>query len=317
MANIITVTLNPCVDKFFTIDRLIAEQKLRALDVEKYPGGGGLNVSRAIAHLGGKSIALWSCGGATGQHLLELLANDELDQHIVPISGETRENVIVYEKAGDQYYRFSLPGPRLSESEQSEWVKSLSNVVSSGDYVVVSGSLPPGVPATWLSELIVSMSGDHRVVLDTKGDALKAALETGVFLAKPNIVELSRLVERELIGDEDVEAAGRQIIENDGAEALMISMGRAGALLIDRTSAEHIRAPIVPIHSKVGAGDSMVAGMVMALSRGMSMRDAALFGVAAGTAAVMTDGTQLCTREDTERLYARMSEPAKATVRLR
>ncbi len=307
MANIITLTLNPCIDKFFTVDALIAEQKLRARDVEDYPGGGGLNVSRAISHLGGKSTALWILGGPVGHRLEQLLARENLDQHTVAVSGQTRENIIVYEKSSDQYYRFSLPGPSISDSELVAWTEALNAVVSPGDYVVISGSLPPGAPPGWFADLIQSISAEHRVIVDTKAEALHAALETGVFLAKPNIVELAEYVGQRLEGDEEVECAGRRIIENGGAVALMISMGRGGALLIQRDRAEHIRAPLVPIHSKVGAGDSMVAGMVLALSRGLSIPQAARFGVAAGSAAVMTEGTQLCTREDTERLYERMN----------
>ena len=303
MAKIITLTLNPCIDKFFTVDRLIAEQKLSVRNIEEYPGGGGLNVSRALSHLGGTSTALWSCGGPIGHHLEELLAGEDFEQRTVATTGETRENVIIYEESSDQYYRFSLPGPVLSNAELIAWKNEVRATTSSDAYFVFSGSLPPGASSEWFGDLIRSVAAGQKVIVDTKGDALRAALDAGVYLVKPNIRELTELTGRRLEGDEEVESASRQIIDNAGAEVVLVSMGRAGALLVTADTTDHIRSPIVPIRSKVGAGDSMVGGIVLALTRGLTVTDAARFGVAAGAAAVMTEGTELCKRYDTERLF--------------
>lgn len=305
---IVTVTLNPAVDRTFAVERVVPERKLAAHDERRFPGGGGVNVARVVHRLGGDERAYWSRGGATGDLLAELLDREGLAHEPVPVSGPTRENVIVREHVSDQQWRFGLPGPELSKDDLQRWREKLESLAPAPGYLVLSGSLPRGVEAEWFGELARAGKARSRVVVDTKGAALSCALGVGVFMIKPNIDELAAIVGRELGMEDAVESAARDIVERGGAEHVLVSLGRAGAVLVSKgEQTSHISAPHVRIRSKVGAGDSMLGGVVFALASGWEPQAAARLGVAAGTAAVMNEGTELCRREDVERLYAGMS----------
>ncbi len=310
-ATIVTVTLNPSIDRSFSVERAVPEIKLEAADDRRDPGGGGVNVARAVTRLGGSVTALWSRGGHTGTLLEELIEKEGVRQVPIPIGDWTRENVIVRERASGQQYRFGLPGPTFTREDLDRHAERLADVRA--DYLVLSGSLPFGVTPEWFAGQISRAPAGSRVVVDTKGEALERALEVGVFLIKPNIDELEAIMRRKLDVDERVEDAARSIIERRGAQMVLVSLGRGGAVLVTNDVALHVRAPHVRIRSKVGAGDSMLGGVVFALSRGWAPEDAARFGVAAGSAAVMNEGTELCRREDTERLYAAMSRSLPAS----
>jgi 6-phosphofructokinase 2 len=301
--SIVTVTLNPCIDKFFAVSRVVPDRKLAAHDARQDPGGGGINVARAVAKLGGQALALWSCGGLMGQLLAELLDHEGIVHQQVAVAEATRENIIVYDESIDDQFRFGMPGPRLGAGELDRWKDRITRLDPAPAYLVLSGSLPPGASAGWFAGLVRDAPEGARVVVDTKGDALRQAIEAGVYLIKPNVHELEEIVEQELDSDEKVEDAARAIVSSQGASVVLISMGRAGAVLASADGIEHIRAPVVRYRSKVGAGDSTVAGIVHALVQDFSLVQAARYGVAAGAAAVMTEGTELCRREDVERLY--------------
>jgi 6-phosphofructokinase 2 len=169
---------------------------------------------------------------------------------------------------------------------------------------VVSGSLPPGVPADFYGRIADRLPATCRVIVDAKRDSLREAADRGVFLVKPNLRELAQLT-GERAGDERaIERQAKTLIDERGVQAVLVSLGSGGAMLVTAEKAEHLRSPAVPIRSKVGAGDSMVAGIVVSLARGNGIRQAAAYGVAAGAAAVMTPGTELCRREDVERIWS-------------
>jgi 6-phosphofructokinase 2 len=306
---VLTVTLNPCIDKTFTVDRVVPERKLSAGDVRRFPGGGGINVARAICRLGGDAHALWASGGSVGEDLATLLEDECVAHTPVAIRAGIRENLIIRDTSTDQQYRFGMPGPEIVEDERQDWLRRVREHGASARYVVLSGSLPDGVPLDWYGELIRAVPEDVPVVVDTKRAALGRALEVGVHLIKPNVHELEELVARELCGDDDIAAAARELIARRAVAVVVVSLGRGGALVVTERSAERLSAPSVPKRSKVGAGDSMVGGLVNALARGCSLAEAARWGVAAGAAAVMTEGTELCRREDTERLLGRVDHP--------
>lgn len=300
-----TITLNPCIDKTFSVERVVPDRKLAARDVRHYPGGGGVNVARVVNRFGGEVRALWSCGGSTGELLGQLLDLEDVPHEPIPIRRAVRENLIVADDSSGQQYRFGLPGALLGEAELGLWMAHVRDL--SPAYWVVSGSLPPGVSLDWYAKLVGSPSSSTRVVVDTKREALKRAIEVGVYLIKPNLNELADCVGEPLEHDDAIEAAARTIIENGGAEVVLVSLGRGGALLVTGNSEpERFSSPSVPLRSKVGAGDSLVGGLVAALSRGDPLRDAVAWGVAAGSATVMTEGTELCRIEDVERLYPRV-----------
>lgn len=304
MKTIVSMTMNPAIDKSSTVPHVVAERKLYCKPPRFEPGGGGVNVSRAIKKLGGKSVLLYPGGGLTGERLKELLDKEDLVHQPFPIEGLIRESLVILEESTGQQYRFGMPGPEVQKKEWEQFLRELSVIEPSPDYLVASGSLPPGLPVDFYARVArIGKNRGAKVIVDVSGEALKQALQEGVYLIKPNVREFRELVGKEFTEESQIKASAQKMIEKGRCEVLVISLGAAGALMVSREFAEHILPPTVPIISKVGAGDSMVAGIVLSLARGKPLRESVLFGVAAGTAAVMTPGTELCRREDVERLF--------------
>jgi 6-phosphofructokinase 2 len=308
---IVTVTLNPALDRHVRVDRVEPERKLRCEVLGVHPGGGGINVSRAIAILGGHSVAVWLSGGAAGARLDRLLADAALEQRPVPIVGETRENLLVHERHSGREYRFGMPGPPVSPQELRAVFGEIERTGAGPGYLVVSGSLPPAAdPAVYAEFAAFARGHALRLVADASGPGLKRALAEGVYLVKPNLRELSEVRHRTVRTEPQIAEAAMALIEERRAELALVSLGAGGALLASAEGTVRLFSPTVPIQSRIGAGDSMLAGMVLALARGATPPAAARFGIAAGAAAVMTGGTELCTREDTERLFQQVTGSA-------
>lgn len=304
MKKIVTLTLNPAIDKSSCIDHVVAERKLYCKTPRFEAGGGAVNVARAIKKLGGESLLLYPAGGLTGQRIKELLDEECLSHKSLPIEGMIRENLVVLEESTGLQYRFGMPGPHLSKKEQDSFIQELMSMQPQPDYIVASGSLPPGVASDFYAQIArLGKNMGAKVIVDVSGKALNAALEEGVFLVKPNIREFWQLIGQEIKEESQLKAAAHQLVADGRCEVLVISLGAAGALVASKTFTEHIMSPTVPIISKVGAGDSMVAGIVIHLAQGNPLWESVLFGVATGTAAVMTPGTELCRKKDVERLY--------------
>ncbi|MFW6050991.1 MAG: 1-phosphofructokinase family hexose kinase [Myxococcota bacterium] len=306
MPGIVTLTLNPALDVSSTVGSVVPDRKLRCSAPERDPGGGGVNVARVVHILGGEATAVWTCGGHTGSLLQDLLSQEGVSHRPVPIEGMTRESLMIFEEATGEQYRFQFPGPELTAEEIGRIRNALVELREGCDYLVLSGSLPPGAPTDLYAQLAAAVGDGIRVLVDTSGEALRETVRQGVFLIKPNIGELCDLVGERLESDEDIARAGRKLLEAEHAEVVAVSLGAGGAMVVTRQGCEHVRSPTVPIRSKVGAGDSMVGGTVLGLSRGLGTVEAVRFGVAAGAAAVMTPGSKLCRRDDAERLYQAM-----------
>ncbi len=304
MVQVVTVTVNPALDKSTSVNQLVAERKLSCRRPRAEPGGGGVNVARAVRRLGEKACALWSQGGPMGQLFGRLLDREDVPHRPIPIDGETRENFIVFEETSEQQYRFGMPGPEFNRDDLDRWIEAIDGLDPPPDYLVASGSLPPGVPADFYGRIADRLPATCRVIVDAKRDSLREAADRGVYLVKPNLRELAELT-GERPGDERaIERQAKTLIKERGVQAVLVSLGSGGAMLVTAEEAEHLRSPAVPIRSKVGAGDSMVAGLVVSLARGNGTRQAAAYGVAAGAAAVMTPGTELCRQEDVERIWS-------------
>lgn len=307
MGGILTLTMNPVIDKSCTTESVVANRKLRCSEPSHEPGGGGLNVSKAIQELGGNSVAAYPAGGPTGEQLQHMLAQINIEQRVQHIRAWTRQNLIVIENSSGQQFRFGMPGAALNEDD---WQRLLQIVEQEDrpDYIVASGSLPPGVPEEFYAKLArITQNMKVRLILDTSGRPLQQALQESVFLIKPNIRELGEIVGARIKSEEEQENAAKELIQKGHCQHVVLSLGAAGVLFVTANHSERIRSPSVEVKSRVGAGDSTVAGIVLALSQGKDLPEAVRFGVAAGAAAVMTEGTQLCRREDTERLYKSLS----------
>ena len=307
MKTIVTMTVNPAIDKSSSVVHVTAERKLYCKPPRFEPGGGGVNVSRAIKKLGGESLLLYPAGGLTGKMLQKLLDREGLNHRPFPIEGSIRENLVVLEEFTGRQYRFGMPGPEFQKQEWEQFLTDLAAVDPAPAYLVASGSLPPGVPTDFYARVArIGKERGAKVIIDVSGEALKKGLAEGLYLIKPNVREFRELVGKDIKEEAQIKAEARKMIGSGRCELLVISLGAAGALMVTEEITERILPLTVPIVSKVGAGDSMVAGIVLSLARGRSPRASVLFGVAAGAAAVMTPGTELCRREDAERLFESM-----------
>ncbi|MGF2411479.1 1-phosphofructokinase family hexose kinase [Ferruginibacter sp.] len=304
---ILTITLNPCIDKSSRVEKLKPESKLRCTEVVNEPGGGGINVSKALKKLDSSSVALFPAGGHNGNMLCSLLKEEGILFHAVDTKVETRENWIVLETSINNQYRFTFPGKEVLE----ETIKTLVDQIRAftPSFVVASGSLPPGLPDYFYGLIVKNAAAvGARCIVDTSGAALQALKGKGAFLIKPNIGELCKMLNVDWLDKDDVPNAAHQAIMDGFAEIIVVSMGPDGAWLVSKDHRYFVAAPPVEKKSTVGAGDSMVAGITYSLEKNMTLRDAIRFGVACGSAATMNDGTQLFKKADAENLYAFISQ---------
>lgn len=302
MPDIITITFNPCIDKSTSVIALKPEKKLRCSAPVFEPGGRGINVARAIKKIGGEAIAIYPSGGYSGKFLNLLLEQEGLSLLTVETNQQTRENMIVLDKATNQQYRFDMPGPKLVEKEWQECLQMAEK--NDSKFIIASGSLPPGVPADIFARISrIAKKRNRKLVVDSTEEALKPALEEGVYMIKPNIGELTTLAGKEELQSDEIEPAARDLINRGRCEIVVVSLGALGAMLVSRKQVFKIPAPAVKIKSTVGAGDSMVAGIVFSISKQRDLYEAIQYGVACGTAATLNNGTGLCRKEDVERLF--------------
>lgn len=301
---VLTLTLNPALDIATTVPALVADQKLRCTEPDLDPGGGGLNVSRAIAALGGESLALVALGGVTGERLAGLIRKESVPFLALTAPGETRQSLTVTEEASGKQYRFLPPGPVWSAADQDRVFQLLRASARPGAIGVISGSQPPGVPADFPARLTRSMAG-LRVVLDTSGAPLRAAVDhpiAGLFVLRMDGEEAEELAGRKLKTRAQSADFAEELVKRGVASLVIIARGADGSVLAEAGGRLFAKAAKVKVVSRVGAGDCFVAGLVLATARGLGSAEALAFGSAAASAAVMTDATQLCRLADVQRL---------------
>ena len=254
MASIYTLTLSPSLDSATMTPQIYPEGKLRCSAPVFEPGGGGINVARAITHLGGKATAIFPAGGATGEHLVALLADEQVAVDTVDAKDWTRQNLHVHVESSGEQYRFVMPGAKLSDDEFRQLEEKVLTI-ESGSLLVISGSLPPGVKTEKLTALVqAALQRGIRCIVDSSGEALKAALEPGQLeLVKPNQKELSALVNRELSQPDDVRTAAEELVCTGKAHRVVVSLGPQGALAVDKTGFVQVVPPPMKSQSTVGA----------------------------------------------------------------
>lgn len=304
MVPIFTLTLAPSLDSATVTPQIYPEGKLRCTAPVFEPGGGGINVARAITHLGGKATALFPAGGATGEHLTALLEEENVAVDALVTQDWTRQNLHVHVEAGGEQYRFVMPGAQLT-AEEFRQLEAKVLAIEPGALLVISGSLPPGVALDDFTQLI-ERARQHglRCIIDSSGEALTAALNIGgIELVKPNQKELAALVGRDLSQPDDVRQAAQELVRSGKARRVVVSLGPQGALGVDETGCVQVVPPPLKSQSTVGAGDSMVGAMTLKLARQASLLDMVRYGVAAGSAATLNQGTRLCSQENTEKIY--------------
>ncbi len=307
MPDIVTVTINPAVDIFVDVERVEPTRKMRCTSPKRDPGGGGINVARVACRLGGDVTAIYPAGGAIGKLLQKLLDREGIPSIATPSHVETRENFTAYETTSGDQFRFVLPGSSLHRAEWEACLHRLTSLERKPSFVVASGSIPPGVPDDFFARVFrEARKLGARSVVDTSGDALKASIADGVDIIKPNLNELSEFTGHKLDSDAACVAACRALIDDGRVKMVALTLGGDGAMLVTKERALKSKPLQIEVVSAVGAGDSFLGGLVWALAQGQSEGEAFRVAVAAGTAAVMSPGTELCRAGDVERLLPKV-----------
>lgn len=308
MTTILTITLNPTVDLSISADTIAPERKLRCSRPDTDPGGGGLNVSRAIMALGGRSTAFVAVGGPNGDKLMRLLAEEGIGLVPFPAPGETRQSLTATDLSTGEQYRFVMPGPEWALSDTARVLTRIVRVAPNDGLVVLSGSQPPGVPNDFPARLASRIARTKaRLILDTSGKALHCLIGSG---ARPaEVLRMDDAEAQELSGQPlttraDSADFAQSLVMRGVARAVIVARGRDGNILATETDRWHAAAAKVRVVSKVGAGDSFVAAFTLALAQDMPLPEALQQGAAAASAAVMTPATDLCRARDMRKLLA-------------
>jgi 6-phosphofructokinase 2 len=303
MTTIVTLTMNPALDIATSADRIVPDHKLRCETPRYDAGGGGINVARALHAMGMNAFAIFPAGGAAGELIDDLLNKEGVGHEVVPIPGFTRESLNVVDRESGKQYRFILPGPKMSPSDQQRCLDAVAAAACDAVYIVASGSLPPGVPDDFYKRVAdLAARRGKLLILDTSGVALRSA-GSGIYLLKPSLSELADLAGRPIRSEQEENQAARELIERNCCEVAVVSLGARGAILAGKEGILRLPAIKISATGGVGAGDSMLAGIVVGLNRGFSLVEAVRFGIAAGAAASLAPGTQLCRLSDVERFY--------------
>ncbi len=305
---ILTITLNPTVDVSTGAKRVRAGHKIRCDAPMRDPGGGGVNVARAIRLLGGEARAFAAVGGHMGRVFLGLLQTEGVQVHPFDVKGETRESMAVIEYKTGKQYRFVMPGPHWDATQVGAALLQINAVVPKQGYVVLSGSNPPGVPNDFPAQLRRAIvSTDARLIVDTSTKALRLMAETPTdppYLLRMDKSEADELAGGPLETVPELAKFAATLVTRGVAQVIVMALGPKGSVLVSKDQSWHAAAADVPVRSKVGAGDSFVGALTLALARGEAPQHALQKGTAAASAAVMTDATRLCLRGEAEGLVA-------------
>ncbi|MCS3726053.1 1-phosphofructokinase family hexose kinase [Bradyrhizobium betae] len=309
---IVTLTINPAVDISTSVKKMLPFTKMRCVEAQRDPGGGGINVARVLNRLGAEATAIYPAGGATGQTLAALVEREAVRSIVIPTSNDTREDITVFDETTREQFRLVFPGAFLSEFEWQQCLDAIARISPQAAFVIASGSLPPGVPADFYGRVAQAAKGAAKVIVDTSGVSLKAALDVGVYLIKPNLREFQDLAGISSADEPSLIQAGRRLFDRYRIEIIALSMGPGGALLLTRDIA--LRAVGLPIElvSVSGAGDSFLGAMVSRLAEGAPLETALRYGVAGGSAALLSPGTGLCLGADVHRLASSVNVTAIA-----
>jgi 6-phosphofructokinase 2 len=318
---IVTLTVNPAVDLATTAKSVQPGHKVRTFDERYDPGGGGINVARVISELGGQTLALFASGGVTGRFIEEMLTTAKVPWQAVKISNACRISVTVHDQSNGLEYRFVPRGPQFAESDCTGILEALRQVEA--DWIVASGSLAPGMPADFYRQAAaIVVDKGAKFVLDTSGSALTASLGHGISLLKPSLSEFEAIVGRQVRDLPGQMTQARQLAQAGTAEMIALTLGAGGAILA--TAEQVLHAPAIAVSEKtgVGAGDSFLAGLVMALAEQRSPEEALRLALACGAAAVQNIGTAVVRRAAVDAILADFgscriqADPERAEVNL-
>jgi 6-phosphofructokinase 2 len=304
MTRIITLTPNPALDYAVHADFVEPNRKIRCRDPQMHPGGGGINVARACGRLGAHTLAVFTAGGVYGDALVKSLAAENVPMRMIPIAGDTRLAFHVNNHKEGNEYRFNLPGAEMSEAEIRRFFNAVREEADPGDFVVGSGSLPPGAPEDfWAQAAHIAKEKGARFVLDSIS-GLEAALDEGVYLLRQNEHEYISLSGKTLRWPDEIETFAKEIVAKGRVQNMVVSHAGDGSLLANADGVFTAPSYKVRASSAVGAGDSFVAGLLTALAGGENPTNALRYGMASAAATRMSEGTALFDPADVKRLYS-------------
>jgi len=300
---IYTLTLNPAIDRELTVEKVEYDAVLSAIKAQVDIGGKGFNVSRLLKSMGTSNTALGFVGGRTGERLRHGLRDLDIETDFVSISGETRTNISIVTEKHDHYIKVNEKGPLVDEPKQRELLDKIASTAGPGDWWVLAGSLPPGVPDTFYAEIIHVLNEHNAItVLDTTGESLRLGCEAKPFLIKPNTEEAHKLTGLPVETIAQIIIAAKELLKM-GTQNVVISMGKKGALLQTADESWLIHSPKIQEKNPIGAGDSMVGGLVWGLSQGYSLKESLGWGAASGAASASMSGTDVGSRALIEELF--------------
>lgn len=295
---IVTVTLNPALDKMMIINNFQVNQVCRVNETRIDPGGKGINISKVIKKLGGDTIATGILGGNTGNYIREQLNGMGIINDFVFASIETRTNIKIADPFNCSNTDINEPGMPVTESVLQNVWKKICNITNPGDTIVFAGKNPPQMRDHILGEWIGELKRNKvRVALDTVGKAMKIGVEAKPDIIKPNIMELEELCGEKLEDMDAIKEAAQELIVK-GIEKVIVSMGSEGALFVKKDEIIYVPGIKVPVKSTVGAGDSMLASVLLDMERGVGWEESAAHAVAVSAANVMCSGTQAAELRD-------------------
>lgn len=301
---VVTLTVNPALDVAVTVEAMVPEHKMHAVASRRDPGGGGVNVSRALRRLGVASEALIVAGGPIGDELVALVEAEGVTVSRIANPHMTRESFAVRDASRGAQYRVVVDGPPVADADAL--LDAVVAAARGASVLVVSGNLSPTTPPALYRDLLAAVDADSprtTTVVDCAGPALAEVVRSGATIVKPSRRELASLVDWTPATPGELVVAAREVLGRGAIESLVVSLGARGAVLVERDSpATWFAPPAVDVVSTVGSGDTMVAALVATLLEGSDLVDAVRRGVSAGTAACLTDGTELCHVADVERL---------------
>ncbi|MDQ2773722.1 MAG: hexose kinase [Acidobacteriota bacterium] len=303
--SILTLTVNPAIDRIVTVDRLVFEDRAYIESTTEAAGGRGINAARVLTSFGASTIAITTSGPREGgRRFEEALQQDSFGKEIVKVRQQIRTNLTISDRRGLSV-KLNEVGPKISEAEQNLIIKAVEKLLPDASWLMLCGSLPPGVEAHFYTKLIkLATKHDVKTLLDTDGDALLHGLEAEPTLVKPNQSEAERLLNTPLITRSHwVDAVHR--IKGLGAKAVALSLGSRGIVAATNEGVLEAAPPSVEAVCPIGAGDAAAAAIVWSLDRGDAFIEALRWGVAAGTASSMLPGISLANLEQTEKMYAR------------
>ena len=294
---ILTLTMNPCLDRYYYIDTLKEDDTIRVNKIVDYPAGKGIDISRAINEMRGHSVTITLLGGDTGRQIMEMLDEEGVVYSTVNLNNNTRTNLILQTK--ENQFRFSVPGPSIDKIEEHKVVKNVETLSRKGDYLLISGSIPEGLPNDFYYKIINNANRiGAKVYFDADNELLLEGIKASPYGIKPNLHEFSRLINRKLDSDEQIIKSLKEISERYSIKEILLTIGKDGAICFIEGSIFRVSVPKVEVDSAVGAGDTFLGIYCMYREMDHEPEHCLKMAGAASSAATMTSGTELCKYDD-------------------